>query len=232
MGLGRVVLVRRAIADVAVQDDDGGAALRLPEDLEGVLDAIHVVGVAHAQHIPSITQEPRGHVLGEREACASFDGDVIVVVDPAQVVEAQVARQRCRFRRDALHLQRRENLLVGEIAGGSEEHEGRRNARWSSRIALHHSPRRTETERGPRVPRDHESLVGRDDADRARAVRHADGRGVARVVRGSSRTPRCWSPRQISQRTGAARSPIPPVKTSVSRHRGRAASAPTCLRIE
>src|SRR5882724_8974592 len=59
---------------------------------------------------------------------------------------------------------------------------GRRNARWSSRIALHHSPRRTETERGPRVPRDHEILVSRDDADRARAGRHADGRGVARVV--------------------------------------------------
>ena len=32
-----------------------------------------------------------------------FDRDVVVVVDPAEVVEAEVAGQRRRFRRDALH---------------------------------------------------------------------------------------------------------------------------------
>ena len=32
-----------------------------------------------------------------------FDGDVVVVVDPAEIVEAQVAGQRRRLRRDALH---------------------------------------------------------------------------------------------------------------------------------
>src|SRR5439155_3587944 len=35
MGLGRVLLVRRAIADVAVEDDERGVALCALEDLEG-----------------------------------------------------------------------------------------------------------------------------------------------------------------------------------------------------
>ena len=34
VGLGGVLLVRRTVADVAVQNDEGGAALRLPEDLK------------------------------------------------------------------------------------------------------------------------------------------------------------------------------------------------------
>ena len=93
MGFGRVVLVRRAIADVAVEDDERGAAFRALEDLEGARDTIHVVGVVHALHVPSVTHEPPGHVLRERQACAAFDGDAIVVVDPAQVVETQVAGQ-------------------------------------------------------------------------------------------------------------------------------------------
>ena len=33
----------------------------------------------------------------------AFDGDVVVVVDPAEVVEAEMAGQRRRFRRDAFH---------------------------------------------------------------------------------------------------------------------------------
>ncbi len=93
MGLGRVVLVRRAVADVAVDDDERGTPFRALEDLEGARDTIHVVGVVHALHVPAVTHEPPGHVLRERQACAALDGDAVVVVDPAQVVETQVAGQ-------------------------------------------------------------------------------------------------------------------------------------------
>src|SRR5439155_14514363 len=48
VGRGRVVLVRGAVADVAVEDDERGTPLRLPEDAEDPFDAIEVVGVAHA----------------------------------------------------------------------------------------------------------------------------------------------------------------------------------------
>ena len=80
-----------------------GRPFVLRKIVEGVLDAIDVVGVADPQHVPAVRQEPRRDVLGERDARVAFDRDVVVVVDPAEIVEAQVAGQRRRFRRNALH---------------------------------------------------------------------------------------------------------------------------------
>ena len=91
MGRGCVLLVRRAVADVTVQNDEGGAVLGLAENVEGVLDALDVVGVADAQDVPSVSQESGLNVLGKGDARASLDGDVVVVVDPAKIIEPQVA---------------------------------------------------------------------------------------------------------------------------------------------
>src|SRR5207249_5671195 len=68
VGRRRVVLVRGAVADVAVEDDERGAPLRLPEDAERVLDALEIVDVAHAEAVPAVGEKPRGDVLGEGEA--------------------------------------------------------------------------------------------------------------------------------------------------------------------
>ena len=65
-------LLRRAVADAAVEDDERRPALGLPEDREGVLDAIDVVGVADAQHVPAVGQEPGRDVLGERQVRAAL----------------------------------------------------------------------------------------------------------------------------------------------------------------
>src|SRR5215475_8351704 len=88
---------------MAVENDEGRPVLRLPEDFEGVLDPIRVVGIAYSQDIPSVGQKPGRYVLREGDASVAFDGDVIVVVDPAEAVEPQVGGQRGRFRRNALH---------------------------------------------------------------------------------------------------------------------------------
>src|SRR5437016_11889481 len=98
-----VLLVRRAIADVAVHDDESGSARRLPEDLQGMLDAVDVVCVADAQDVPPVPEEPGRDVLREGDARVPLDGDVVVVVEPAEVVEAEVPCQRRRLRRHALH---------------------------------------------------------------------------------------------------------------------------------
>ena len=45
-----------------------GRPFVLPEDLERVLDAIDVVGVADAQDVPAVAQEPGRDVLGEGDA--------------------------------------------------------------------------------------------------------------------------------------------------------------------
>ena len=52
MGRGGVDLVGRAVADVAVEDDQGRPALGLAEDRERILDALEVVGIADPQHVP------------------------------------------------------------------------------------------------------------------------------------------------------------------------------------
>jgi len=65
----------------------------LPENFERVFDAINIVGVADAQDVPSVTEEAGSDVFSKGDVCVSFDGDVVVVVNPAEVIETEVARQ-------------------------------------------------------------------------------------------------------------------------------------------
>ena len=103
MSRGGVLFVRRAVADVAVQDDERGPAFLFAEYLEGVLDAVDVIRVADPQDVPPITDEAGFDILREGDFRAPLDGDVVVVVDPAEVVETKVAGQRGSLRADALH---------------------------------------------------------------------------------------------------------------------------------
>ena len=50
-----------------------------------------------------IAEEARRDILGEGDAGVALDGDVVVVVDPAEVVEAEMAGERGRLRADAFH---------------------------------------------------------------------------------------------------------------------------------
>ena len=100
---GSVLPVGRAVADVAVEDDQRGPAFGAPERTQRVLDEIDVICVADPQHVPVVAHEPGRYVLGKRDLRAAFDRDVVVVVDPAQVVEAEMPRERRGLRTDALH---------------------------------------------------------------------------------------------------------------------------------
>src|SRR5262245_15054653 len=100
---GRVDLVRRAVADMAVQDDQRRPALGSVKDLERVLNAVGIVGIAYGQDVPSIGHETRRHVFGEGDAGAALDADMIVVVDPAEVVEAEMAGKRGGLGTDSFH---------------------------------------------------------------------------------------------------------------------------------
>ena len=66
------------------------------KDLQGVLDAVDIVGVAHAQDIPAVAEKPGSDVLGEGDARVAFDRDMVVVVDPAEVIQAQDGRPAMR----------------------------------------------------------------------------------------------------------------------------------------
>src|SRR5271170_2493369 len=88
---------------MTVENDERGTTLCLSERLKRVLNEVNIVRVTHSQDIPAIAEKPGGDVFGESDACCTFDGDVVVVVDPAEVVEAEMAGQRGRFGSNAFH---------------------------------------------------------------------------------------------------------------------------------
>src|SRR5262249_1533847 len=94
MSRGCVVLVWRAIPNVAVQDDQRRFGFRLLEGLNGTSDPIHIVRVMDARNVPSISEESGRYVLAESDASISFDCDVVVVVNPAEVIEAKMRGER------------------------------------------------------------------------------------------------------------------------------------------
>src|SRR5262245_56724460 len=99
----RVLFVRRTVSDVAVEHNECGSALRLPENLQRMLDAADIVRVADSQYVPSIGEEAGSDILCKRDARVSFDRDVVVVPNPAEIVESQMGGERRRFRADPLH---------------------------------------------------------------------------------------------------------------------------------
>src|SRR5438132_3968970 len=68
-----------------------------------MLDAVHIVRVADSQYIPPISEKASSDILSEGDARVAFDCDVVVVPNPAEIVESQVGGERRRFRADALH---------------------------------------------------------------------------------------------------------------------------------
>src|SRR6267378_1633379 len=68
-----------------------------------MLDAVDIVRVADSQHIPPISEKASSDILSKGDARVAFDRDVVVVPNPAEIVESQMGGERCRFRADALH---------------------------------------------------------------------------------------------------------------------------------
>ena len=134
---GGALLRRCAVGDVAVDDDQRRAVLLARERFERAAQHLQVVGVAHPGDVPAIADEPGGDVLGERDVGRALDGDLVVVVDPAQVRQLQMRCQRSRFGRDAFHHAavagecvhvETEQLMSGAVVGGGEPVGGNRHA--------------------------------------------------------------------------------------------------------
>ena len=103
MGRGGVVFVRRAVADHAVDHDQGRRAGIALEGRQRIAQGAQVVGVGHVHGVPAIGLEARDHVLAEGQLGVAFDADGVVVVEPAQVIQLQVPGQGRGFAADAFH---------------------------------------------------------------------------------------------------------------------------------
>src|SRR5439155_26204069 len=63
MSRARVLLVRRAVRDVSVNDDQSQAVVSLQEATICSREHLEIVRVAHSSHIPAISDETRGDIL-------------------------------------------------------------------------------------------------------------------------------------------------------------------------
>src|SRR5260370_10063411 len=75
MGGGGIDFVRRAIADMAVEDDQSRPTFGLPEHRERFLDALQIIGVPDPKHVPMIPEEAGRHALGYSATRIALDGD-------------------------------------------------------------------------------------------------------------------------------------------------------------
>ena len=64
---------------------------------------IQIVRIGNAKHIPSISQIARAHIIVVCKRSVTFDGDVIVVVNPAKIRELQMSSQTGGFSRNSFH---------------------------------------------------------------------------------------------------------------------------------
>ena len=127
----RVLLVRRAVADVAPADDERGPR-GLGDRLLQRLRHLVVVERVGAQHLPAVGLEALRRVVAERDAGRPVDGDVVVVVHHHQVAELEMARERRGLVRDALHHaavagDREHAVLAGREPGATRHVEGGRS---------------------------------------------------------------------------------------------------------
>ncbi len=98
-----VLLVRRAVTDVAFDDDQARPIVNALGDRDCISDPLAIVGVADPLHVPAIGEEPPGDILGEGKSGIALDRDVVAIVDPAKIAELQMAGKRGGLAADPLH---------------------------------------------------------------------------------------------------------------------------------
>src|SRR6266699_5849172 len=87
VGSTRILFMRRSVTNMAIHNDQRGPILRPLKDPQSSLQHLHVIDIAHARHIPAISDEARGHILTKGQTCRAFNANAVVIVDPAEVGE-------------------------------------------------------------------------------------------------------------------------------------------------
>ncbi len=113
---------------MAVHDDQRGAIGGARERVERTFEHREVIGVTNACDVPSVPHESSGDVIAVGERRVAFNGDVVVVVDPAQVAEFEMPGQRRGLTRDPFHhaavATQRVDVIVEQLEAGTIEVAG------------------------------------------------------------------------------------------------------------
>src|SRR4029077_17188162 len=103
MGAGGVLLMRRTVADMALDDDQARPILDALGNRDRVGDALAIVGIADPLHMPAIGEKSPGDIFAEGKSGIALDRDVVAVVDPAEVAELLMPGERGSFAADPHH---------------------------------------------------------------------------------------------------------------------------------
>ncbi len=104
VGLGRVRLVRRAVADRRVDDDQGGPGGVCARGLDRVVDPLEVgVPLRDVQDLPSVGLVARRRVLVGRLGERPVERDAVRVVEDDEAAEPQEPGDRAGLLRHAFH---------------------------------------------------------------------------------------------------------------------------------
>ena len=103
VGTVGVLFVGRTVADVRLHEDEGWAVGVLLEGLQLGRELDRVVAVGDPLDGPAVSFETCRDVFGEGEAGVAVDGDAVVVVEQAEVVELEVSGERRGFGGNAFH---------------------------------------------------------------------------------------------------------------------------------
>mmetsp|Transcript_100933 Transcript_100933/g.308628 ORF Transcript_100933/g.308628 Transcript_100933/m.308628 type:complete len:359 (+) Transcript_100933:1114-2190(+) len=158
-----VLLRRRSPSDVGVHNEERRPLLFPLEDHDCAGEGLDVVGVADADDVPPVGDEPRRDVLRDRPSGVALDRDLVVVPNPAEVVELHVPGERRRFGGDAL-------LQAAVAAEGVDV------------VAEELEARLVELLREPLRRHRHADAVGHALPERAGGGLHAGGEAVLRVA--------------------------------------------------
>jgi hypothetical protein len=91
------------VSDVTVDNDQRGAIFGVLECPECASQHLKVVRIANARNIPPVGDKARRNVFGERKGCVAFNSYAVIVVDPTEIGEPPMARERGCFAGDSLH---------------------------------------------------------------------------------------------------------------------------------
>ena len=102
MTLRRIDLIRATVPNVSPTDDNCRPGILSNGSRERGTDGIGVMSIG-TKHSPTKALKATLDILREGDIDRAVDGDLIVVIEPDQIVETPVSSHRCRLVTDAFH---------------------------------------------------------------------------------------------------------------------------------
>src|ERR1051326_5016586 len=99
----RVLLVWRAVSDVTIDDDQERLCFRRLEGFDGARESLTIIGIAYMLDTPAIRRKSARNIFAECELGTSLDADVVIVVNPTEIAELEMAGQRRGFACNTFH---------------------------------------------------------------------------------------------------------------------------------